>query len=63
MNYPALEGLIKNTIQNANEFRYQSLAVVANSLAELDIKNQTVFQIIKTVLVKDYMEATTPLVE
>ena len=59
MNFDALEGLIKTTIQNASTYNIKSLAVISNSLAILEIQNTTVFKIIKNVILKDFLEGKT----
>ena len=59
MNYPVMESLIKVTIKNANEYKLQSLAVIANSLGQLDIKNQTIFTIIKNIILKEHLDGNT----
>jgi ribosomal protein L25 (general stress protein Ctc) len=56
INYEAMESLIKVSIKHAQEYKLQSLAVITNSLAQLDIQNGTYFSIIKNILLKDYHE-------
>ena len=56
VNYECMESLIKVTIQNSETYKMQTLAVIANSLAELDIKNKTVFTIIKTTILRHHLK-------
>jgi hypothetical protein len=42
-----LESLVRTTIRNLSGWKVQSIAVVCNSLAELDITNPTVYTIVK----------------
>lgn len=56
MNYECMESLIKITIQNCQDYKMKTLAVIANSLAELDIKNKTVFNIIKTTILRQHLK-------
>lgn len=46
-----LESLVRRTIRSAHEWKLQTLAVVTNALADLDIQNTTVFAIVKNVIV------------
>lgn len=45
-----LESLVKITIRNCKDYRLQSLAVITNALADLEVKNTTVFSIVKNVI-------------
>ena len=45
-----LETLIKVSIRYANYYNIQTLAVISNSLAELDIQNSTFFTILKNII-------------
>ena len=47
-----IEVLLKQTIRRAQEFKLQSLAVIANSLADLDVANPTFLEITKQILLK-----------
>ena len=42
-HYDAMGALIKNTIENCQNFSPQSLAIVCNSLADLGVKNDALF--------------------
>ena len=52
VNYPVLESLIKVTIKNCDTYNHQSLAVIVNALSKLEIRNMTVFNIVKTLLLR-----------
>jgi hypothetical protein len=39
--------MIRITIRQCENWKFQTLAVVSNSLAELEVQNKTVFTIIK----------------
>ena len=45
-----LESLVRRSIREIQGWRMQTIAQVANSLAELDVKNTTIFAIIKNVI-------------
>jgi hypothetical protein len=44
--------MVRVIIRNCNDWRLQSIAVICNSLAELDIQNPTVFAIVKQKILK-----------
>ena len=46
-----LECLVRTTIRHAKDYGLQSLAVITNALAELEVKNTTVFSIVKNVII------------
>ena len=50
MDYDCLEVLLKQTIRRADTFKLQSLAVILQSFAELDISNPTLLTISKQIL-------------
>jgi len=47
LDYDCLEVLLKESIRRADGFTLQTLAVVLNSFAELEIANPTLFTIAK----------------
>ena len=52
LDYDCLEVLIKETIKRAEKFEMQTLAVILNSLAALDISNPTLLTICKHILLQ-----------
>lgn len=52
VDYECIEVLLKQTIRRAQDFKLQSLAVIANSLADLDIVNPTFLEIVKQILIE-----------
>lgn len=68
VQYEAIVSIMKLTIKNCEEWRLQSLAVIANSLSKLEIKNITVFNVLKGSLLRkanpestdqDFLDLTT----
>ncbi|CDW89579.1 UNKNOWN [Stylonychia lemnae] len=51
-HYPALESLIRITIRDCETYNHQSLAVILNALAKLEIKNMTIFNIVRALLLR-----------
>eukprot|EP00347_Sterkiella_histriomuscorum_P015889 403355301 len=47
VQYEVIESVMKLTIRHISDWKLQSLAVIANSLSKLEIKNPTVFNILK----------------
>ena len=45
-----MELLIKQTIKDCENFKLQSLAIISNSLADLGVKNDTLFAAIAKVI-------------
>lgn len=61
LDYDCLEVLLKQCIRRADNFNMQTLAVVLNSFAELDVSNPTLLEISKQILLKKIdLKATTP---
>jgi hypothetical protein len=54
VNYKILETIIKVVIKEAESYNVRTLADIAGSLAALDIKNTTVFEIIKVIVTKSF---------
>ena len=54
-----MESLLKTVINNGTTYRLQSLAIIANALADLDVQNKTVFEMIKNVVMKEYEKSNT----
>jgi len=50
MNYDCLEVLLKQSIKRAENFNMQTLAVILNSFAELDIHNPTLLSIAQQII-------------
>lgn len=50
MDYDVLEVLLKQSIRRADTFKLQTLSVILNSFAELDIQNPTLLAISKQIL-------------
>ncbi len=47
-----LESLIRTTIRNAKSYKLQTLAVISNALADMEIQNVTYFNIIKNIIME-----------
>ena len=47
-----LESLIKISIRNIMNYKTQSIAVITNALADLEVKNTTIFSIVKSELLR-----------
>ena len=56
VDFSCLEKLIKQTIIKAQTFNTQTLAVVLNSLADLDIHNPTLLTISKELIIQKFDE-------
>jgi len=52
MDYDCIEVLLKQSIKRADNFSMQTLAVILNSFAELDISNATLLTISKQILLQ-----------
>ena len=50
LNFKVMELLIKQTIKDCENFKLQSLAIISNSLADLGVKNDTLFAAIAKVI-------------
>ena len=47
VDFDCIEKLLKQTIRKAQDFKLQTLAVIANSLADMDVANPTFLEILK----------------
>lgn len=52
VQFEPIESIMKMTIKHCQDWKLQSLAVIANSLSKLEIKNITVFTILKAHLLR-----------
>ena len=64
MDYDCLEVLLKQSIHRADQFSLQTLAVVLNSFAELEVSNPTLLAISKQTILSriDRLSAASSLV-
>lgn len=62
INYDAMDPLIRTSIARAADFNTKTLAVILNSMAELDIKNQTLFTHVKNLIMKDFHDDRMDLI-
>ena len=48
-----LESLIRTTIRNAKTYKLQTIGVISNALAEMEIQNTTYFNIVKNIILEN----------
>jgi hypothetical protein len=48
-----LESLIRTTIRNAKSYKMQTIGVISNALAEMEIQNTTYFNIVKNIILEN----------
>lgn len=58
----SIELLIKQSIKRSQDFKLQTLAVIMNSLADLDIANPTLLHIVKQILLAK-IDENAPIVQ
>ena len=56
-----MELLIKKTINNCHQYSSQSLAIICNSLADLGVKNDALFQTVKDQLLQSNEDHLYPI--
>ena len=52
VHYDCIVKLIEQSIRRAQDFKLQTLAVIVNSLADLDVANPTLLEIVKQILLR-----------
>jgi hypothetical protein len=51
-----LERLVRTSIRNAKDWKLQTLAVVTNALADMEVQNVTLFTIVKNIVMEIEIE-------